>query len=90
MNQLLKKTKFIISIMELFHKEKLFYMQLILEEVNSAPDPQLRFFKAELRRLAMFEEKFLRIMENYPVDVYEMDQMAPTKVFKLIIGDTDY
>jgi len=90
MTELLTKTRFMISVLDLFHKEKLLYMQSILEEVNSSPDPELRFFKAELRRLAMFEEKFLRLMENYPQDISDIQQLHPEKLIKILVGNVDY
>lgn len=90
MNDLLRKTRFTVFLLDYFYKEKMIRVKELLEEANSSPDPELRFLKSEIRRLAMFEEKFLRLIENYSHDASEIDCLPADMVFRLIIGNEDF
>lgn len=83
----LNKIRFISKILEIFHQEKLNRLARLLEELNSGNPPETRFAKAELRRLAMFEEKFLRLIETYPDPIPQDTFDNPRLIYDLITGD---
>ncbi len=83
----LDKIKFIAKTLEIFHQEKRNRLERLLEEFNSGNPPETRFAKAELRRMAMFEEKFLRLMENYPDPIPQETLNNPRLMYDLITGD---
>ena len=86
----LVKIKFVAEILALFYKQKNMILQALLEDLNSSPTPEIRFFKAELRRLAMFEERFLTLMESQDDPLLEISTKNSQNIFSILIGNKDF
>jgi 5-methylcytosine-specific restriction endonuclease McrBC regulatory subunit McrC len=79
--------KFILTVLETFSIEKQTILKNLLEELNSSSDPQTRFFKSQLRRMAQFEAQFLEMMETYQ---YDTSTINPVDFVRKLVGLDDF
>lgn len=65
MKQSLQSIEFYKHVTEIFNTQRKRMLSWLLEDL-SRPVPDVRFYQAELRRLAQFESNLYKILEQYP------------------------
>lgn len=85
------KALYIANMVKLFSFHKQLVTENLIQQLNSAPVPQTRFLRAELKRLCEAEIKFLKLIDAYPADHLSADDLRlSTRVFEVLTGEEDF